>query len=89
MTWYSSHCDGDWEHTYGIEIGTLDNPGWRVVIDLTETELEGKLMSRQTQEESDADWVQWWADGATFQAACGPMNLSIAIEAFLRFARRE
>lgn len=24
--WYSSNCDGDWEHLYGITIRTLDNP---------------------------------------------------------------
>jgi hypothetical protein len=25
--WYVSQCDGGWEHTYGISIDTLDNPG--------------------------------------------------------------
>lgn len=25
--WYKEHCDGVWEHDYGITIGTLDNPG--------------------------------------------------------------
>ena len=38
--WYQSQCHGDWEHDYGIKIETLDNPGWRVVIDLAGTELE-------------------------------------------------
>ncbi len=37
--WYSSQCDGSWEHFYGIKIETLDNPGWAVEIDLCETEL--------------------------------------------------
>lgn len=26
--WYAAQCNGDWEHTYGITIETLDNPGW-------------------------------------------------------------
>lgn len=30
MNWYISHCDGEWEHGYGITIETLDNPGWAV-----------------------------------------------------------
>ena len=38
--WYKSNCDGYWEHSYGINIGTLDNPGWRVDIDLVDTYLE-------------------------------------------------
>ncbi|UCH44768.1 MAG: hypothetical protein JSV11_10785 [Nitrospiraceae bacterium] len=33
--WYINQCNGDWEHQYGIVIETLDNPGWRVKIDLT------------------------------------------------------
>ena len=28
--WYQSKCDGTWEHMYGVEIDTLDNPGWTV-----------------------------------------------------------
>jgi len=26
--WYRRQCDGDWEHSYGVKIETLDNPGW-------------------------------------------------------------
>lgn len=25
--WYLNHCNGDWEHNYGITIQTIDNPG--------------------------------------------------------------
>jgi hypothetical protein len=25
--WHAGQCDGDWEHSYGVDIGTLDNPG--------------------------------------------------------------
>jgi hypothetical protein len=25
MRWYLAQCDNDWEHGYGIEIGTLDD----------------------------------------------------------------
>ena len=37
--WYLKQCDGGWEHEYGIKIETLDNPGWKVIIDLAYTEL--------------------------------------------------
>src|SRR4051794_20996683 len=40
-TWFSEHCDGDWEHQYGITIKTIDNPGWSLVIDLAWTNKEG------------------------------------------------
>ncbi len=39
--WFRSMCNGDWEHTYGIKILTLDNPGWIVAIELRDTPLFG------------------------------------------------
>ena len=35
--WFFSHCDNDWEHDNRIEIYNLDNPGWGVKIDLSDT----------------------------------------------------
>ena len=26
--WYMAHCDDDWEHSFGVTIETIDNPGW-------------------------------------------------------------
>ena len=40
QNWYQLHCNGDWEHSYGVEIDTLDNPGWKLSVDLTDTLLE-------------------------------------------------
>jgi hypothetical protein len=42
QNWYLQNCDEDWEHCYGVNISTLDNPGWMVDIDLTNTSLENK-----------------------------------------------
>ena len=84
--WYSQHCDGDWEHQHGVEIGTLDNPGWRLFVDLTDTALEGRRLERQYVERSPEDWLRFWSDGEQFQAAAGPKNLIEALEAFKAFA---
>ncbi|PYJ29620.1 MAG: hypothetical protein DMF24_09765 [Verrucomicrobia bacterium] len=40
--WYKAQCDGDWEHSYGVSIGTLDNPRWSLKIDLVDTPLQDK-----------------------------------------------
>lgn len=85
--WYVQHCNGDWEHQHGVEIGTLDNPGWRLVVDLQGTEAEGKELDRQVVEKTDQDWVQYWSDGQRFEAACGPLNLVEALTAFQDFTR--
>jgi hypothetical protein len=42
QNWYTSQCDGDWEHGSGIKIDTLDNPGWTVKINLEDTDIENK-----------------------------------------------
>ena len=67
--WYSSQCDGSWEHFYGIKIETLDNPGWAVEIDLCETELINKDRLNQ-QSVSDAnvrDYNTWLQNQTTFR----------------------
>ncbi len=40
--WYQEQCNGEWEHSFGIKIGTIDNPGWEVNIDIEETNYVGK-----------------------------------------------
>ncbi|MCZ8158682.1 MAG: Imm53 family immunity protein [Rhizobiaceae bacterium] len=43
--WFLSQCDQDWEHGDGIELRTLDNPGWLLRIDIGGTELEKAKLS--------------------------------------------
>jgi hypothetical protein len=80
--WYLSQCDGDWEHSYGIKIGTLDNPGWSLRIDLAETELENEAFARTEQHRSERDWLVCWIENNAFHTACGPLNMSEGIATF-------
>lgn len=57
QTWYQRQCNGFWEHSYGITIESLDNPGWIVTVDLAETPLEGESMESVRQERSPKDWL--------------------------------
>jgi len=36
---YASQCNGDWEHSWGVHIETLDNPGWKFQFNLKYTPL--------------------------------------------------
>ena len=84
--WYASQCDGDWEHSYGVKIETLDNPGWRVRIDLQETKRQDAKLERVKINRADNDeWVQYWVEKMQFNIACGPKNLSEAVGIFLRW----
>lgn len=55
--WYVSNCNEDWEHSYGISIKTLDNPGWMVDIDLWDTEIENEFFEKVFLYNNEKDWL--------------------------------
>jgi hypothetical protein len=86
ISWFKKHCDGDWEHTYGIKIGTLDNPGWRISISLQETELENKPFQKLKIERSENDWIHCFIENNCFEIACGIMNFEEGLKIFHQWA---
>lgn len=84
--WYASRADGDWEHSFGIEIGTLDNPGWRVAIGVSGTDLAERPFDRQEIHRSEHDWLVAWLDDSQWQLACGPLNLAEGLTRFRNWA---
>lgn len=84
--WYAEQCDGDWEHEFGVEIKTLDNPGWHVVADLVDTGLEGRVLDRTLVELGDGRWVGSSADGKRFEAFADVRSLDDALSRFRDFA---
>lgn len=85
--WFISHCDGDWEHEFGITIGTLDNPGWSFRVDLTGTGLSARSFVPREVEEEDGGWLRLWKDDTNvFHAAGSPTMLAAMIKAFREWA---
>lgn len=82
QNWYFQHCDGDWEHTYGIKIGTLDNPGWRISISLKETELEKKTFNKLKIERNEDNWIHCFIKNNCFEIACGVLNFEEGLKIF-------
>jgi hypothetical protein len=89
QAWYASQCNGEWEHEYGLEINTLDNPGWSVTIDLAGTSLANRPYEGQSIHRSEHEWVMTSVEGQQFRAACGPLNLGEALYMFRRWAEAE
>jgi hypothetical protein len=83
--WYVSQCNGEWEHSYGVRIDTLDNPGWRVHISLRDTKKHSSSLDKVSIDRTDNDWIQYWVEKQEFHIACGPTNLSEAIEVFVHW----
>lgn len=89
MAWYRSRCDGDWEHQNGIRIGTIDNPGWSLDVDLAETDHAACILPQKLIQRSEDDWVFIEAKGGLFRARGGPENLSELIRLFAEFIERK
>jgi hypothetical protein len=64
--WYRSHRR-DWEHAWGVDIETLDNPGWPL---------------RKPKLSAARGWAHLPGAQNQFAAACGPLNLSEAFTVF-------
>lgn len=81
--WYKINCNGDWEHEYGYKIETLDNPGWRIEIDLSGTSLDSLNFKRNFQNPIDEnDWFFIHTRTKALKISCGPENLKNVFEIF-------
>lgn len=93
--WYLSQCNDDWEHTYGIEIGTLDNPGWELRVDLSDTDLEDKDFQEYSYGVGDEagnsgdDWLVTKLEEGKFVGFGGPKKLGEIIKIFLGWAHSD
>lgn len=76
--WYASHCDGVWEREKGIEIRSLDTPGWSLRFDVGEEAVAWKPVKRDRDEQRD--WLHAWLDDGVLNVACGPGALREAVE---------
>lgn len=81
--WYTINCNGDWEHSYGVSITTLDNPGWAVKIDLRETCLQNAHLKYFSIERDVIDWASYSVREGQFEGMGGPNNLSEILTYFL------
>ena len=89
QNWYRSVCNGDWEHTYGVFIDNIDNPGWRLQIDLTGTYLDGVAFDAiEIHRENVENWLVCKVEQGKFIAYCGPGNLVETLATFLDWAEK-
>src|SRR4051794_11163370 len=93
--WYRSQCNGEWEHSGGIKIDTLDNPGWSLEVSLKGTSLEGfEFKERsygihgigESAETSGEDWVTCKVEQNVFKGFGGPFKLEEILGTFLDWA---
>ena len=83
VNWYRSRCDGVWEHSYGVTIETIDNPGWSVLIEVSETPIENlELIFNSKQVGDEDDWYGYSVKETVFKGVGDPTKLDVLIAAF-------
>ena len=83
--WIFRNCDGLWEHSYGMKIESLDNPGFFVEFDIFKTNMEKINFQEVIWESSsdpDSDWLECRVEGSKWRSACSVNNLSRVISIF-------
>jgi len=83
---FVQNCDGDWEHGNGIQIESLDNPGWLVRIDLVGTDLADPHFDEYQEENSEYDWMVCRKREGFFEGFGGPANLTQILETFQKWS---
>ena len=85
--WYYSNCNDEWEHQFGITIDTLDNPGWRVQIDLEGTKLEQVHFEEVKNIEPELEWIVCNVEDKKFNGNGGPNELKNILNIFINWAK--
>jgi hypothetical protein len=83
--WYVEQCDGEWEHGAGISITTIDNPGWRLKINLRETAWQDAIFEKIALDKGESDWLQCFMKDGEFIGVGDPSKLGAILKSFLKF----
>ena len=83
--WYRRQCDGTWEHSYGVRLDTLDNPGWQLTIDLTGTSAENSKPQNISLDSPAGDWIACSLTAHSFKGSGDPRKLEQIIGVFRKW----
>lgn len=85
QTWFQAQCDGQWEQSRGINIETLDNPGWKLTIDLAGTALADKAFTLVKRGDAtvDVSWMLCKTESQQFIGFGGAQDLTELLTVFL------
>lgn len=80
--WFKGHCDGDWEHHDGIQITTIEKPGWDVEIDISNTSIANIHIPWILNETSAQNWYGVKIENQKFNASGDPEKLTFLLNLF-------
>ncbi|MCK9488193.1 MAG: immunity 53 family protein [Xanthomonadales bacterium] len=87
QNWYADQCSGDWEHSHGIRLDTLDNPGWILTVDFIDTKFQDLTVPLKRTDRDGQNWVQYEVTEGRFIGCGGALNLMEIFDCFVRIIR--
>jgi Immunity protein 53 len=69
-----------------FHLGTLDNPGWDLRLDLRSLGLSSVVTTKFSDERTETDWIHVWPSTGRFEAVGGARNLEEILNAARRIA---
>ncbi|MBE9467091.1 MAG: immunity 53 family protein [Bacteroidetes bacterium] len=88
QNWFTDNCDGDWEHGYGIQIATLNNPGWEIEIDISNTSIANINIELILNEKGPQDWYSVKIENQKFNATGDSGKLKFLLGLFKKMIEK-
>ena len=67
--WYRRQCNGEWEHSRGVRLESLDDPGWRLTIHLAGTTAANTVPQRLNLDTPCGEWINCAISEDRFQGS--------------------
>ena len=83
--WYQRQCNGKWEHTQGMHLEMLDNPGWQLTIHLSGTTAKDARPQGLRMETRGGGWLACSIGKGCFEGSGDPRKLEQIIGVFRRW----
>lgn len=82
QNWFKENCDGNWEQGEGIQITIVDNPGWEVEIDISNTSVANINLDWILNANGAQDWYGVKIENKVFYASGDPSKLGFLLGLF-------
>lgn len=83
--WYQRQCNGEWEHSEGVQLEALEQRGWQLTISLTGTSAENSMPQKLSLDSSTGDWIACSISADRFEGAGDPKKLEQIIGVFRKW----
>jgi hypothetical protein len=87
--WYQRQCNGEWEHTQGVRLKSLDDPGWHLTINLAGTSAVNARPQELRLDTQSGGWLACSIAGECFEGSGDPRKLEQIIGVFRRWVETE